>query len=616
MHGIEMKLALVGFAGIAAQWLAWRFKIPAIALLLAIGLVLGPVLGIIVPAQDFGETYKPVVALAVAIILFEGGLTLNFSEIRETSVAVRRIILIAGPLVWVFGTLAAYYLGGLSFYPAAILGAILVVTGPTVIMPLLRQANLQPRAASLLRWEAIVNDPLGALFAVIAFETFMIVNGIHSSQTVLRDFLIMVVVAVPGTWLLGKGIVWAFINGQVPEFLKAPVLIAIVIALAAGANMIFKEAGLLAVTVLGITLANSRIASLGEMRRFKETTTVILVSAVFILLSASVKPELFTIFGWQVLAFVLAVLFVVRPVAIWIATINTGLNWRERALSAFIAPRGIVAVAIAGLFGADLVEQGVADGDAILAYTFAVVAATIILHGFGLPAFARALKLRSTERPGVLFTGSTPFTVAFAGKLQENKIPVLIADDNWYRLKRARAENIDTYYGDILSEHAHHHVHLSSFADVIAATDNDAYNALVCSEFGPEIGRNHVFQIGGRETSKVREELLFTIGGCELLEDNASYSQINQRIREGWDFSFVRFTEKYGEDDLRRERGDDASIILWIENNGDVLVRGNRESMEPSEGSKVLVFARSKNRTEEKVRERRGEEGQEAATAT
>ncbi len=182
MHSMELKLALIGFVGIAAQWLAWRINLPAIALLLLAGLTAGPLTGFLDPAADFGDLYRPVIALAVAIILFEGGLTLNLKEINETSKAVRRIILIGGPLVWFFGVLAAHFVGGLSWQTSIILGAILVVTGPTVIMPLLRQARLQPRAASLLRWEAIINDPIGALFAVMSFEVFLVLNHVHEAQ--------------------------------------------------------------------------------------------------------------------------------------------------------------------------------------------------------------------------------------------------------------------------------------------------------------------------------------------------------------------------------------------------------------------------------------------------
>ena len=289
MHSIELKLALIGFIGIAAQWIAWRTHLPAIALLLLTGLIAGPFTGYLDPAVDFGEVYRPIIALAVAIILFEGGLTLNFKEINETSKAVRRIIIFGGPIVWGLGTLAAHYAGGLSWQTAIILGGLLVVTGPTVIMPLLRQARLKPRAASLLRWEAIVNDPIGALFAVFSFEVFLVLNNVHEAENLFLNTIIAGLIALPGAFFLGRFLVWLFINGHIPEFLKAPTLLATALAANAFTNLFLEEAGLMTVTVMGITLANSRIASLTEMRRFKETITVLLVSGVFILLTASLK---------------------------------------------------------------------------------------------------------------------------------------------------------------------------------------------------------------------------------------------------------------------------------------------------------------------------------------
>ena len=190
MESIAVKLAFIGAAGIAAQWVAWRLRLPAIALLLAAGFIAGPVTGFIEPARDFGSVYKPAIGLAVAIILFEGGLTLNFHEIRETSKAVRRIVIFGGPLTWVGAALAAHFIGGLTWTVSIILGAILVVTGPTVIMPLLRSAQLKSRPASLLRWEAIVNDPIGALFAVIAFEAYLVIGGGHHAESLLMNIAI------------------------------------------------------------------------------------------------------------------------------------------------------------------------------------------------------------------------------------------------------------------------------------------------------------------------------------------------------------------------------------------------------------------------------------------
>lgn len=596
MHDVGIKLALIGFAGIAAQWIAWRIHLPAIALLFAAGIIAGPVTGFIDPIHDFGEVYRPVISLAVAIILFEGGMSLNFSEIRETSKAVRRIILIGGPLVWIMSAATAHYIGGLTWQTSAILGAILVVTGPTVIMPLLRQANLKARPASLLRWEAIINDPIGALFAVLAFETFLVINNVHDIDNLLIKIIAALIIAIPLAWVFAKFLIWSFIRGHVPEFLKAPILVTSALIAFASTNMVLEEAGLLTVTTMGIVLGNSRIASLTEMRRFKETITVLLVSAVFIMLTASLKMDLILGLGWNVLYFIIAILFVVRPIAIFIATLGTGLNWQERLLTMWIAPRGIVAVAVSGLFGATLVDQGIADGEKLLAFTFAVVAATIILHGFSLPILARFLDLKSTQRPGILFIGCSPWTVAFAEKLKSLEIPVLICDNDWKKLQFARAKNIPTFFGDALSESAHHHLAITTWAKVIAATNNDAYNALICSEFGPEVGRNNVFQIGERvnssdsEASSERNSLRFTVGGRQLTTSGDSYFGLLSKHNSGWSFSSTQLTKEFNFADFQNSREKGSINIMWFKPNNSFHFASNNEDTHPSEGNIILSF--------------------------
>lgn len=596
MHDVGIKLALIGFAGIAAQWIAWRIHLPAIALLLAAGLIAGPVTGFIDPIHDFGEVYQPVISLAVAIILFEGGMSLNFSEIRETSKAVRRIIIIGGPLVWVMSAVTAHYVGGLTWQTSAILGAILVVTGPTVIMPLLRQANLKNRPASLLRWEAIINDPIGALFAVLAFETFLVINNVHNIDNLITKIFLALIIAVPLAWAFAKFIIWAFIRGHVPEFLKAPVLVTCALIAFSVTNLVLEEAGLLTVTTMGMVLGNSRISSLTEMRRFKETITVMLVSAVFIMLTASLKMDLIIGLGWNVAFFIITILFVVRPIAIFIATIGTGLTWQERVLTMWIAPRGIVAVAISGLFGATLVDQGVADGEKLLAFTFAVVAATIILHGFSLPILAKLLDLKSTQRPGILFIGCSPWTVAFAEKLKALDIPVLIADNDWKKLQNARAKNIPTFFGDALSESAHHHLAITTWAKVIAATNNDAYNALICTEFGPEVGRVNVFQIGERSNSKdneassERNSLRFTVGGRQLTANGEGYFELLSKIQSNWSFSSTQITKEFAFSDFQNSRESGSITLLWFKPNGVFHFASTNETTEPSEGNIILSF--------------------------
>lgn len=412
MESLVFKVAAVGVAGVAAQWLAWRFRAPAIVLLLAAGLLLGPLTGLVDPEADFAEVFRPMVAIAVAIILFEGGLTLNLAEIRHTSKAVRRLVLIGAPLGAVLGALAARYVGGLEWSASLVLGGLFVVTGPTVIMPLLRQAKLAPRPASLLRWEAIVNDPVGALFAVLAYEVVILVHTEpggehgHSPLGLALLALLALVVALAVGYLLARLVIWLFNAGLAPEFLKAPILLVSVLAGYESSQLVLEESGLLTVTVMGVVLANAKLASLTELRRFKETITTLLVTGVFILLTATLDAETLALVDWRMAGFVAAMLFLVRPVTIFLATIGAGLTLQERALVAWIAPRGVVAVAVAGFFGAALESQGIAGGAEMTAVAFLMVFATVLLHGFSLAPLARLLGLASARRSGILIVGA------------------------------------------------------------------------------------------------------------------------------------------------------------------------------------------------------------------
>jgi NhaP-type Na+/H+ or K+/H+ antiporter len=513
MDDIVLKLAVIGAAGIAAQWFAWRLQLPAIVLLLAAGFIAGPATGFLDPAADFGSIYRPMVSIAVAIILFEGGLTLNFKEIRETSTAVRRIIMYGGPLTWGMSALAAHYIGGLSWPTAIVLGAILVVTGPTVIMPLLRQAQLDARPASLLRWEAIVNDPIGALFAVVAFEIILVYIGLHEADNLILLLGGGFIAAFGLGFAAAKLIVWSFVRGHVPEFLKAPVLLASVVSVYAATNSVLEESGLLTVTVMGVVLANSRIASLTDMRRFKETITTLLVSGVFIILTASLSLDEIRSLDWQAALFVAALLVVIRPVAIMLATIRSGATFQERLLSAWIAPRGVVAVAVSGLFGTLLADVGVEDAGRMVAFTFAVVVTTIVLHGFTLAPLASFLGLKKASKPGILLVGGSRWSTALAVKAQgrggagDAGRPELEPSG-----RGAAGEHPGLLRRGPVRSGAPQRSIRSGSRSLIATGDNDAYNALVCTDFGPELGRSHVFQIG-RIDEKARQALSFTLGG-------------------------------------------------------------------------------------------------------
>ncbi|MEM7545836.1 MAG: cation:proton antiporter [Pseudomonadota bacterium] len=563
-----LVFAVIGALGVGSQWLAWRLQLPAIVLMLVAGLIAGPATGILDPQQQLGDLFRPVIAIAVAVILFEGGLTLNFRELGEWRPAIKRLVYLGAPLGWVTSTLACHYVAGLSWTTSAVFGGMLVITGPTVVIPLLRQARLSPRPASILRWEGIVNDPVGALFAVFAFEVALVLSGDGSAFSAARHLVIGIVVASVVGYIGGLMLVRAFRRGWAPEYLKAPILLAAVLVVYGASDAILHESGLLAVTVMGVVKGNARLPSLVELIRFKEHMTVLLVSGVFILLAASLKVETFAVLDWRAAAFVVVVIVLTRPIAVMTALIGTDLPIRERAIVAWVAPRGVVAVAVAGFFGSRLQDIGFADGAQLAPLAFVIVTATVLLHGFTISPVARYLGLTSTEPPGVILIGGSPFTLAMSKMLGEAGVPALIADRNWYSLRAARREGQAVFHGEILSEAFEHHIDINRFGHLVAATNNDAYNALVCTDFGPEFGRSNVYQLARHEDLGDDDALPVTLGGRGIAAGEP-FDTLNRRIAEGWTMRITGLTKEYDIQAYRAARPD--ALIIAALRNGKLL---------------------------------------------
>ncbi len=575
---LVFKVALIGALGIGSQWLAWRFNLPAIVLMSVAGLLAGPVFGILSPTLDFGAFIQPVIALAVAVILFEGGLSLNFRELRGIGRGVRQLVFIGVPIGWALGSLAAHFLAGLSWPVAIFFGGVLVVTGPTVIIPMLRQAKLAQRPAAVLKWEGIINDPIGALLAILVFE-YATFTGTDLTFAGNAAWL-TASAALAGAIGYGGGrlMAWSFRRGWVPEFLKAPVILALVLACYEAANTIHAEAGLLAVTAMGITLANSRVHSIEEVRRFKENIAIILVSAVFVVLTATLTRDMLGKVDWRLAAFVATILFVVRPLTVWLSTIGSDMTWREKLLVGWIAPRGIVAVAICGFFGTAFINAGYPDGGELIVLTFAIVFATVVAHGFSIGWLARGLGLATASRPGVLIVGASPWSVELAQTLRELDVPVKLADRSWYHLRDARFGEIPIYYGEILSEATEHRLDLNPYGYLVAVTSNDDYNALVCTDFAPEFGRTNVFQLGiERGDEDDPHGVSFTLRGRTLFRSGRTYDDLMKLHDEGWNFQKTRLTEEYALDDYLADRPEGAEMLVVVNTSGQLVFSTQRE---------------------------------------
>lgn len=592
MEHLAIVLALVGVIGIGAQWIAWRTGLPAIALMLIAGIIAGPLTGVVQPEHDFGHLLEPAVSLAVAVILFEGGLTLNLRELRHAEGAVHRLVLIGVPVGWVLGTLACYYVAGLVWPVAILFAGILVVTGPTVVLPLLRQSSVAARPRAILKWEAIVNDPIGALCAVITYE---ILRQAGSGATVWESTITLLLAALVAG-LLGYGMAralgWALPRGHVPEYLKAPVMLVTVIGTFVLSNAIQQETGLLAVTVMGIALANMRLASLRDFLAFKENITIILVSGVFVLLSASLDLTVLRQFEWRFGLFLLALLFVVRPATVFLSLAFSRIPWRERLFIGWIAPRGIVAVAISGLFALRLDDLGYGDGSTLVTLSFAVVAATIVAHGFSIGLASRLLGLTAPGGKGVLIVGATRWSVELAEALRSMAIGVTVSDTSWQRLSPARESAIPYYHGEILSEATEERLDLQQFGVLAATTENEAYNALVCSEFAPELGRDSVYQLGDAGGDDPRR-LPDALRGRALFQSGLGVEDVALRSNKGWRFASIAVEDPADYATVIAALPDEAGPLLLMRRNGLLRFFSHASNPSPMPGDTVLVYAPS-----------------------
>jgi len=591
MHEATLVLLILA-AGLASQWLAWLLKLPGIVILIAAGLVLGPITGVLQLQTDSARLTE-LIGLGVAIILFEGGMDLKLGELKKAGRGVGRLVVLGVPITWALTALAAHYLVGLSWPVALVLGAILVVTGPTVIQPILRYARLNDESASLLKWEGIVNDPIGVLLAVLTFQYFTLAGeGFAETALALGSAIaVALVLGGGGGWLVGR----LYQRGGVPEHLKPPLLMVLVLLVHTLSNQVQHEAGLLSVTLMGMVLGNVKLAGREDLQRFKENLTVVLVAVLFIVITARLEFDQLLLLDWRALLFVVAVLVLIRPASVFLSTLGADMRQADRALLAWIAPRGIVAAATAGLFGPAMREAGFVDAEVLLPLVFAVIMATVLAHGLTLGAYGRRLGLAADDDNGVLIVGASPWSLALAQALKNLKIEVLMVDGVYRRLKNARMEGIDVYYGEILSEHAEHTLETHHLGHLLCATPNDFYNALVCNALGARFGRHRSFQLATAETaSKESRRLTADQRGHLAFGERADFDWLQERLNQGWTVQRTRLSRGFSMERLTERFGEPAEAWLLL---GAISPQGRPRfysaelPFEPGEGWWVLYFA-------------------------
>lgn len=498
-------LAAVLSLGILAQWLAWRFRLPSILLLLAFGFGLSAFTGTRIDAFMEEETLLAITGLFVAIILFEGGLTLKFSELREAGSPVRRLCTITVLIAGVLTSIAAKWIFHWDWRVASLLGAILVVTGPTVVGPLLRLIKPTRKVASIVKWEGIVVDPIGAIAAVLVFQV-AISSGVQDAiGDLLRALFFTLLVGFGLAFILGRIIEELLRRHLIPDFLESVFLLAVVAASFALSNAIQKESGLLTVTVLGILLANQKSVSVKQVLEFKEHLRVLIISLLFILLSGRIELSSLREALVPGLIFLTVLIVVIRPASVLLANIGSKqTTFQENLFLAAMAPRGIVAAAVASIFALEfshaahdygLAENIVQQAEQLVPVTFIVIIGTVLIYGLLAVPLARALGVAAKSTRGVLFAGADKWTRLLAKALHEDGHPVLLLDTKYEKVASAKMEGLSAIRANILSEFAEENLELTGIGQLIAATPNDEINTMAAQEFGHLFGKANCWQL-------------------------------------------------------------------------------------------------------------------------
>ncbi len=588
-------LAGVLALGIAAQWVAWRLRLPAIVLLLAFGVLLGK----LVPSQPAADQglFFAMVSLAVGIILFEGGLNLDFREIVGVRGAVLRLISIGLVVTWGMTAWFAYTVAGFSVEMAILLGALLTVSGPTVVLPLLRHVQPVRRIGSLAKWEGIINDPIGAVLAAIIFELILHRSGDHivadSAWTVATTLVCSLTLSGVSALILLQMLrrYW------VPDYLQNPVVLASVMLLFALSNAIQEESGLVTVTLLGVMLANQRSVAIRHVVEFKENLRVLLISTLFIVLASRLKVdwEAMQTLGWPSIGFVALLILVVRPVSVFVSTFGCGLKWQERVFLAWIHPRGIVAAAVASLFALNLAQAEnhplAAEANRFVLMTFLVIVGTVTVYGLSLALLARRLGLSGENPQGILFASASPAVRAIAEAIQAEGIPVLLVDTNPRNNSTARMAGLPVAYASIGSEFVQEQIDLGGIGRLLAMTANDEVNTLAAMGFAERFGRSEVYQVAAASTTSERTD---TVGayrrGRTLFDQPVTIEQLEDRFEAGAQIKKTTISSDFTYDDFRSRYGETALTLFCLDESGKLIVATDEQDLIPRPGQKLIAL--------------------------
>lgn len=555
---ILLSIAGIGVLGIFCQWIAWWARLPAILFLLIVGILVGPVFGLLDPDALFGKLLFPIVSLSVAVILFEGSLTLNFEDIRGHGKTVTNLITIGAVITWLIIAVSTHYLIGFPFELSFLFGAVVIVTGPTVIIPMLRTVRPNAKITNVLRWEGIVIDPLGALLAVLVFN--FIISGQHqySISAIALTFGKIIFIGFFMGLLSGWGLGNLLRKQLIPQYLRNVITLITVCTIYVLSDTIEHESGLLAVTIMGITMANMKDMEIDDVLDFKESLSLLLISGLFIILAARIEFYQLIQIGWPALGILAVTMLIARPVSVFVSSIGSDLSFNEKLLIAWIGPRGIVAAAVSALFALRLEDAGFVQASLIVPLTFLIIIGTVVIQSATARYLAKLLNVREPPPTGLLIIGAGNVARAIGKELQAQDFKVILTDSTWENIRLARMDGLETYYGNPISEHADRNLNLVGIGKVLAVSGRSNLDTLACLKFKPEFGVQNVYELKSTREKHISDKHLVSTRhrGYELFGEDVSYGTLAYKLRNGAEikstqlsdeFTFEQYLEKYGE---------------------------------------------------------------------
>jgi NhaP-type Na+/H+ or K+/H+ antiporter len=591
-----VQLSGIVVIAFAVTWFGERIRVPIILPLLVTGFLIGPILGWINPDEIFGDLLAPGVSIAVGLILFEGGLSLRLREMEGQQRVLWLLVTVGVLITWIIATVVTGVFTDLPRGLSVLTGSILIVSGPTVIGPLLAMVRPRRSVASMLKWESILIDPIGVLLAVVTFEVILLRGTANPSpggllgevaQFTIAGILVGALVAYGATVVLRRHLVSEHL---LPLFGLSIALLAFMTA-----DMLAAESGLLATTVLGFSLSNQRRLRTEQISRFSEVIRVLLIGVLFIVLSSRLSADQLRIDLPAAVALTLALVLIGRPLAVGVATLRSRLGWRERVLLAGVAPRGIVAASVASVFALELEHEGVAGAEELTPLVFAVIVGTVLIYGIGMGPLARRLGLAEKHQEGMLVLGAGRVERAVADALVNSGVAVVFATTNRQDHYEARMAGRRAYYGNVLARDVDLDLDLAGIGRLLALTPNDDVNTLASTHFANTFGGAETYQLSPRRApTGIETNAAIEFGGRLLFGDGWSYQAIADLLDTGGEVRRVKIGNAPG---IAREQlasSDVVAVLFVVKPSGrvQVITAGNTEPLrDTAPGDTVIALA-------------------------